>query len=730
MQHRAETPIGSSAVPTGRSIHRLAMVALVLCALSVVGSLAIGWATYRASRAETERRLQRLYLAEAQLAVGQADRNRDLPDDELLASMEAAWLRGQPAQDEYLCVFDEQGRLLAHTARPETIGHFVGDNRLLGDEGDRTLADLTGEDTHYLGDYVSSAGQLQVAAFHPVPGRDWTLGIHRPKVSVVQEARAGLRSLAIGFRVVCGFMLPLSLLVLFVVVVRALRARDAADEALHRSELQHRAIAEDMPNLLCRFRPGCVLTYVNEAYATYFGRTRREMVGLSFLTLIPEEQGAALMEQLSSLTPEVDTCDTEHEVVAADEEPRWQRWTNRALFDERGVLIEYQAVGEDVTERRRLQARLEQATRMEAIGRLAGGVAHDLNNMLTPILGCASILAEELADRPEQAELADEIGQAGRRARGVVQQLLAFGRKQTLTRRTVKLDEVLRDLEPMLRRTIREDVRIEVACAPNLPPIHGDSGQLEQVMLNLVLNAQDAMPAGGTMRLRLLVHSSTGTDDLAPGEHLVLEVEDEGSGMTEEIRARVFEPFFTTKEEQGTGLGLSSVFGIVKQHGGSVLCESEPGSGTVFRVFLPVQPSPDVAVPGIDSLDDLLDIQDTGRILLVEDDPMVRRLAHRILGRSGFEVLEAADAAAALEVAATLAEPPDLLLTDVVMPGLSGPELFESLSRRWPDLAVLFISGYPTETTPEFDLSDGAKSLRKPFTAAALIRKVRSRLAT
>lgn len=384
-------------------------------------------------------------------------------------------------------------------------------------------------------------------------------------------------------------------------------------------------------------------------------------------------------------------------------------------------------------ERNRLEDQVRQAQKMDSIGRLAGGVAHDLNNLLTPILGYGEILQAEFRGDEEKRECVEEILRAGQRARDLVAQLLAFGRKQVLEFRTLDLNEVVRGFEKLLRRTIREDIKLRFFLQDPLPPIRGDAGQLEQVLLNLAVNAQDAMPQGGVLTVE------TGAADLdeayaashqgmTAGRHVLLVVSDSGKGMDEEMRAHLFEPFYTTKEKgKGTGLGLATVYGIVRQHGGCIWAYGEPGQGMTFKLFFPQGEGGEGAPPSPEASSRDLRGQET--ILLVEDNDMVRSLACILLRRQGYTVLPAADGKEALSVLESHGGAVHLLLTDVVMPEMNGRVLYDAMKVRVPDIRVLFMSGYTENVIAHQGVLDpGVHFLPKPFSAETLAAKVREAL--
>ncbi len=377
-------------------------------------------------------------------------------------------------------------------------------------------------------------------------------------------------------------------------------------------------------------------------------------------------------------------------------------------------------------ERQRLSAQLHQAQKMEAVGRLAGGVAHDLNNLLTPILGFTEELLSDEATTQEQRVPLDEILHAGLRARDLVRQLLAIGRRQALELRPMDLDSLVSDTVALLRRTIPEDITIDAQFDEGLPQVLADAGQIERLLVNLAINATDAMPRGGHLSLALSL-----ADPEGPGErwteearHVLLTVVDDGEGMDEGTRQHAFEPFFTTKGDKGTGLGLATVFGIVQQHGGTILLDSEPGSGSTFRIFLPVAES--VAPGTVEDGRVSADVRGTETILLAEDNDQVRRLAQTVLAQQGYEVLAAADGPTALAQLASHTGPVHLLLSDVVMPGMNGREVFERAVAERPGLRVLYMSGYAAHVVVRRGaLDEDVQLIQKPFSTRQLLVRVR-----
>ena len=388
----------------------------------------------------------------------------------------------------------------------------------------------------------------------------------------------------------------------------------------------------------------------------------------------------------------------------------------------------------DITIRRRLEEQLFQSQRMESIGRLSGGVAHDFNNLLTVILTTVSLIDEETGgDHPLKDDI-DEIREAAQRAAGLTRQLLAFSRRQVLQPAVVDLNQLVGDMDRMLRRLIGEDIDLRTSLAADLEPVTADPGQVEQVIMNLAVNARDAMPAGGKLTLETanVVLDDKYTEEHAevtPGPYVMLAVSDTGVGMDAETCRHIFEPFFTTKDKaRGTGLGLATVYGIVKQSGGHIWLYSEPGKGATFKIYLPVRVSAKQAaaadVAGASLPARAADARTT--VLVIEDEKAVRDLAVRVLEGEGYQVIAAASGADALVVSAGLDGQIDLLLTDVVMPGMSGRQAAEALSEQRPELRVLYMSGYTDNAIVHHGvLDEGTHFLQKPFTREGLLAKVR-----
>ena len=480
-------------------------------------------------------------------------------------------------------------------------------------------------------------------------------------------------------------------------------------------------------------RDGTILD-VNAAAVEFYGWSRDELLTMrvSDINTLPAEDLQVLLEQAKTSVRNV--FEFKHRL--ADGTIRdVEVFTSPISIDGHDCL--YSAI-HDITERKqaeemqeRLREQLLQAQKLESVGRLAGGVAHDLNNMLSPILGYSDVLLDEMADDDPLREHVQHIIQAGGRARDLVRQLLAFGRKQTLDMAVADLNQIVAGFLKLLQRAIREEIVLETLFAPSLPAVRVDPGQIEQVIMNLMINAQDAMPGGGRILIETGLREFDGQGalnhaEVAPGRYVALIITDTGSGMSPEVREQIFSPFFTTKEKgKGTGLGLAMVYGIVKQHGGHIWVYSEPEQGSSFKIFLPaVDARPELVPVEPEAAESNAAGHET--VMVVEDNEMVRQLAVEILTRRGYPVFEAAGGPECLQMLADRQIKPDLLLTDVVMPEMNGKALYQQAVQLVPSMRVLYMSGYTENVIASRGvLDEGVQFLQKPFAPQALALKVR-----
>jgi PAS domain S-box-containing protein len=506
--------------------------------------------------------------------------------------------------------------------------------------------------------------------------------------------------------------------------------RDAL-EALRRSEERFRELIENSPDMLAVFDAEARVAYASPAALKAFGHTAESLIGRPARDMVMPEDVPRSQELLARLAAEPGATDQiELRMRRADGSPVVHSGIVRNLLHVpaiNGFVVNTR----DVTAERRLERQVRDSQKLESVGRLAGGVAHDFNNLLVGILGYADLLEQGIrAGHPSLDDLA-EIRKAGERARDLTSQLLAVARRQVTEPRVIDVNEVLRESEKLLRRVLGEDIDLAVFLASAPWPVLIDPSGFQQVVLNLAVNARDAMPRGGKLTVEtanvevdedyLLTHA-----DALAGPHVLVAISDSGDGMTPEVQAHAFEPFFTTKPAgSGTGLGLATVYGIVRQAGGHIELYSEPGRGTSFKLYLPRTDAEQVARPERPAPSDRRGGSET--ILVAEDDRIARELVVRVLADAGYRVLAATNGPDALGLARSTEGPIHLLLTDVVMPGLSGRQVADAIAVERPAVKVLYASGYTENTIVHHGVLDpGIRFLRKPFTPAALLDTIRA----
>ncbi|HKP96878.1 MAG TPA: PAS domain S-box protein [Fibrobacteria bacterium] len=534
----------------------------------------------------------------------------------------------------------------------------------------------------------------------------------------------------------------------FVSIIEDITVRKAAEAALLEKEAFLQSIYQGVEEAIfvLDVGPGDEFTFAgfNPAYLRLgrgFGVDMSEVEGKTteaLLRFFPEAAVANLRSKYRQCAESGQAMEYE-ESVPIDGKPTYWLTHLAPLSGADGKIYRIIGTGVNVTSRkesiekiRTTEENLRQAQKMEAVGRLAGGIAHDFNNLLTAINGYGDILLARTSPAQQDYAFIREIRNAGERAASLTQQLLAFSRKQVLLAKEVDLNATVADMGALLKRLIGEDIALEIRLAEGLEPIFADPGQIEQVILNLALNSRDAMPNGGrltlaTSRVEAEEPALGMGKPLKPGNYALLTVSDNGKGMDAETRSRIFEPFFTTKRAgQGTGLGLSTVYGIVTQTGGDIQASSEPGQGAVFKVYLPMSKS------GRKAVREAPKAESAGRpgghetVLVVEDEEAVRKLITEVLAGAGYAVVPAENGVAALRAAETHAGRIDLLLTDLVMGEMGGRELAEKIQARMPWIRLIYMSGYTDDTAVRHGILEArTEFLQKPFSAASLLQRVR-----
>jgi two-component system cell cycle sensor histidine kinase/response regulator CckA len=614
-----------------------------------------------------------------------------------------------------------------------------------------TIGDVLEERGHVVQIANLARDGLEIAAASPIDaaivdiklpdmsGIDVLHGIRRVLPTTEVIFITGHASLSTAIEAIDGLAFaylvkPFDMSHLLVTVEQAVRKQRLA-QALSESEERYRLVTENIADAVFLLGLDGRIVLGNRSAEMITGYPPTELVGQSIFSLLPEEGAREARERLIDVRTGANVSPVFEAELIRKDGARLLLEVHMTSVLKDGQPVARLGVARDITGRRSLEDQLRQAQKMEGIGRLAAGVAHDFNNLLTAIGGrCYLVLGKLTAENPLRREI-EIIQGAAERAAKLTHQLLAFSRKQILEPRVLDLNSTVAGIEPLLRRMIREDIEIATALDPATGRIKADAGQIEQVLLNLAVNASDAMPNGGRLMLAtgnvtLDEAYSRTHSEVEPGPHVVLSVSDTGQGMTAEVQARIFEPFFTTKEVgKGTGLGLATVYGIAKQSGGHIVVYSEVGHGTVFKLYLPRTDGTPAAAEEVRPAEVTRHGSET--VLLVEDDEALRALAREILSIQGYTVLEATSPSEALRLADTFQEPIHILLTDVVMPQMNGRQVADHVLATRPGLKVLFMSGYTDAAIVQHGvLEPGTHFIQKPFTPDGLSRKIRELLGT
>jgi PAS domain S-box-containing protein len=520
------------------------------------------------------------------------------------------------------------------------------------------------------------------------------------------------------------------------VMYKDITERKRAEEALRESEDRYRDLVEHSQDLICTHDLKGKILSMNQAAAKLMGYEKELLLRMNIQDILAPEVRDRFKEYLNEIEKQGETKG-EMLIQTKTGEKRVVEYSNTLRTEGISTPI-VRSMAHDITERRQaekdkraLEEQLRQSQKMEAVGQLAGGVAHDFNNLLTVIQGYCDLILKDLDEKNRFFQDMQEIKKASEHATSLTRQLLAFSRKQILQPKILDLNDLVLNMDKMLRRLIGEDIELVTLLSKDLGRVKADPGQIEQVIFNLAVNARDAMPKGGKLTIEtadaeLDEHYARSRIGVKPGRYVRISVSDNGIGMPSGVKDRIFEPFFTTKEKgKGTGLGLSTVYGIVKQSGGNVWVYSEPNQGTTFKIYLPmIEEAADFLSQTFIPTKPFLG---TETILLVEDEEAVRKLASTILQSNGYKVLEAGNGEEALRIAQEQnGNPIHLILTDVVMPGMSGSQLAERLVSQWPEMKVLYMSGYTDNAIVHHGILDQGKPyIQKPFNPSALAEKVR-----
>jgi two-component system cell cycle sensor histidine kinase/response regulator CckA len=627
-----------------------------------------------------------------------------------------------------------------------------GGNILVLDD-DRGMCETIGDVLEQRGHVVQIATRaragLEIAAASPIDaaivdiklpdmsGIDVLHGIRRVLPTTEVIFITGHASLTTAIQAIDGLAFayivkPFEMSHLLATVEQAVRKQRLA-QALVDSEERYRLVTENIADAVFLLELDGRIALGNRSAEVITGYPQAELLGRSIFSLLPEDGAREARARLSSVRAGADVPPFFEVELTRKDGARVLIEVHVTSIVKDGQPVARLGVARDITERRYLEDQLRQAQKMEGIGRLAAGVAHDFNNLLTAIGGrCYLVLNAVTSENPIRREI-EIIQDAAERAAKLTHQLLAFSRKQILDPCVLDLNATVTGIEPLLRRMIREDIEIATALDSAAGRVKADAGQIEQVLLNLAVNASDAMPNGGWLTLATgnvtLDEAYARTHaEVEPGPYVMLSVSDTGHGMTAEVQAHIFEPFFTTKEVgKGTGLGLATVYGIAKQSGGHITVHSEPGHGAAFKLYLPrVEEAPGTAEPARPTE---ITRRGSETVLLVEDDEPLRTLAREILSLQGYTVLDAISPSEALRLADVHPGPIHLLLTDVVMPQMNGRQVADRLLAARPGLKVLFMSGYADAAIVEHGvLEPGTHFLQKPFTPDGLSRKIREAL--
>jgi PAS domain S-box-containing protein len=717
---------------------KIPAVAFSLAGFSIICALSIGFITYQSSLTETERKYREFYLREAQLIVKIAEIRKQAFDDDILKAIRQTWesLEGRPS-DEYLCIVDKDSRLTLHTADPNSVGKYVGENLLKG-QGEKPihrLHDLVESPREYVGDYMSSAGQKQVAAFVFAPGKKWMIGLHRSKEALMKNVEQGIRFSKYGFLLICGLLMPLSWILIYLAFHGAQKKRLQAEIGLRESEKRYRVLFEQAPDAIFIEDMQDRIIDVNPAGCELMGYTRDEILGMTVPYLqAPEARGRE---------GTVVRGEFEKYRGAAFEALNLHKDGTRISVEIRTVPLsregQFLSIVRDISDRRymesekkKLEIQLQQAQKMESIGTLAGGIAHDFNNILSAVMGYTELALNDAEPGSTLHSRLHEVYQAGARAVELVKQILTFSRQTEQGHKPVQVKLIVKEALKFLRATlpttleIRQDIRSDSLAM-------ADPTQIHQVLMNLCTNAEHAMrDKGGVLTVRLSdvkidEKLSAELPELNPGNYIELAVSDSGRGISPTIQNRIFDPFFTTKEKgEGTGMGLAVVHGIVGSCGGAITVDSEAGEGSTFSVYLPI-----IQKQKADRARDEGPVPTgTERILFVDDEPALVNIGKLTLESLGYQVTTRTSGMEALELFKAKPRDFDLVITDMTMPNMAGDDLARELMQINPQIPIILCTGYSTRIDKQKAAEIGIRAfVSKPVLRKDIAESIRKALA-
>ena len=516
-------------------------------------------------------------------------------------------------------------------------------------------------------------------------------------------------------------------------VAESNRKRIETEKLLSKAEQKYRDLVESLPMLFYtgKFNPYPVPTYVSPQVKDFFGYTMQEFLSdpEKFMKHIHKDDSSRILKTLSETLPKGEVYNAQFRITTRDGKIKWIKDHAFPIIDSDGKAQEFRGFAIDITAQKQLEEQFVQLQKMDSMSKLAGGITHDFNNMLTVIKGFAQLINMQMDENDPNRDSVKEIIQASERAANLTHQLLIFSRKQPITPRSLNMNSVISDLQKMFKRLVPEDITITAVLEPALGKIKADPVQIEQVIMNLVVNARDAMQKGGTLTIEtknvfIDENYSKRYIGIKDGQYVNICVSDTGIGMDDNVKSHLFEPFFTTKGK-GTGLGLATVYGIIKQNNGFINVYSEPEKGTTFRIYLPRTEDETTTIEKSEMIKRQTK-QGSETVLIAEDEESIRVLINKVLLSNGYKVLEAKSGEGAIEVSGEFKGDIDLLITDMVMPGINGVELYNKLKSVRPNLKVVFMSGYTEEAAIQCgELEKGSAFLSKPFNTDDLLNKIR-----